>query len=645
MSYAGRYTHGLLSRNFGGINRDASIVNIGDNQAYDITNFDIGQRGTIKRRKGYTALSTVGDVASPLAIAFFAFPDTDNITRYFAVAYNVSGVLLGYEADSPSGPWTACGGSVVFTEESGYKYVGIPWKGKLYLVNGTDAPVVIEPGEDCQTLKAASLLPSPDRFNGVYTGSAPASTGGFQAYGISSITPVGESDILSFSPRVSAATYYNLDGVTGNRIDGVTRFFTLSWDAVPGVRAYGIYLYSSGLARYYKIDEVPYGTTTWIDTAFRAGLTDENGNLIFAETINSAYNTPDWESTGYPTGGLILGRGRGERLLLWRNDTIFGSAVADPLDWWTSGNAMVFAVTGDGDVEIVAGSNLFDYLMLFSKRQCWIFTGSGPSDISLEKTLAVGCAGPHAITQVGTDTYLMSQFGPTTFKRIMSGADVAAAHSWADKIKPVLFEETNINLWDQTFVYNDLQNSRVIWTMPKVGETTNGMSIVYQYDTESFTRYDSTAFVHPQVVNYNIYGLTDSTTTNSVVQIGVGNTDDGTPISATYKTCWFDHNSWEMTKRMTWVDVVASREGGDYTFSVQWDWDYQQYTSSAIICTETTTDGATIDTTSPLSTEHRIYTDGVGNAVQLIFTASSGDEVIEILGWRPDSRSKGLRKL
>ena len=655
MSYGGRYTTGLLSRNFGGINRDASIVNIGNNQAYSIVNWDIGQRGTIKRRSGWTRLTTVGRLSNPIAVAFFGYPDTEGVYHYAAIAYNLSGDLVMYEASDPAGPWTECGGGIIWTEDDPAKYVGIRWKGKLYIVNGADAPVVAQYGANCQTLKAASLLSRPTRLSGLITnlntniGTTP------NGYGVSAVTPRGETEIITFTGNINTggtAYYYNFSdiGTAPSNIDGVSSYVTLSWSPVVGAQRYGIYILNPGVSRvgysgltgYIKIDEVPYGINTWQDP----GVTGLPFGVKLETKINGSYNTPTaWEKIGgYPDGGCVLARGRDERLILWKKNVVYGSCVEDPLNWWSPGNAMVFTVSGEGDTTIVNGSTLSDYLMLFSKTQCWVFTGSSPSDISINKVLPVGCAGPHALVQAGTDTYLLSQFGPTSFKRIMAGADVSAAHGWADKVKPIMFDETNTDLWTRAWAYNDLKNSRIVWTLPKAGQTTNGMAVVYQYDTDSFTTYDSFGFTHVETVNYTHYGL-DENSSNGVCRIGYGNTDNGSAISAEYKTGWFDYGTWEMTKRMTWVDVIASRTGGDYTFEMAWDWDYGQYTATPVVCTQTTTDGDPIDTTSAMSTEHRIYTDGVGNAVQLIFTTSAGDQEIEILGWRPDQRSKGLRKL
>lgn len=655
MSYRGKYSTELMSRNFGGINRDASIVNIGNNQAYDITNWDIGQRGSIKRRAGWTQLSTIGDAASPLALALFAFQDGDAVTRYAAIAYNLSGEIVAYESDSPSGPWVACSGGVVFTVDDPVAYVGIPWKGKLYVVNGGDPPVSVEYGVSVQTLKNASRLVSPTRFTGLMTG-AVATTGNFQAYGMAAITPVGKTDVITWPTPVSAGPNWRTNNtIGGGGIDGVTTFFTMSWDAIPGATAYEIYVLASATTcrtsdgvqanAYVRIDTVPYGTTTWQDTMQTpAAAVDENGNYAYGQISNTAYNTPRWEDYGYPTGGMVWGRGRAERLLLWRGDTIYGSGVSDPLLWWASGDSIVFSVLGNGDVDIVAGASLFDYLVFFSQHQCWVFSGSGPQDITLDKNIQVGCVGPHALTQVGTDIHLFSQFGPTTFKRIISGADVSAAHAWGDRVKPIVFEETNSAQWSRVTAYSDIQNSRVVWILPKSSETRNGMAIVYQYDTDSFTKYDNFSFVHVVGVGFDHYGLTDAAT-NAVAQLHTGNTDNGTAIEATYRTGWFDRNSWQYTKRMSWVDVIASRENGAYSFSVSWDWDYGTYISDPVPCTQTSTDGAAVDTTSDMATQHRIYTDGLGNAVQLIFTTGAGDLDIEILGWTPDLRGKGLRRV
>lgn len=643
--YTGKSRGGLKSRNFGGIDNNTTIVNIADNAAYDIVNFDIAQKGSIRRRNGFTSTGvTIGRLANPHIYGVWSFPDLNGVTRFSAIAYNNSGSLKMHTASSITGTWAEVD-DAVYTENDDTKYQAIAWKGKLIIVNGTDAPTMLEYGVGNRTLKNLSYLNIPTRFAVLNTGVG-YGTGQPYHYGVCAKTPVGKTPVITVF--TGGASNTDIAGA-GTQLDGISRYFTVSWDPVPGSSGYEIYVYDvagsgtrgGGTNRYLKVADVNAGVYTWQDTA--GPYVTENGVVIEAQTVNGAYNTPLWETYGFPSGGCVVARDREERLLLWAGSTVYGSALGDPLNWWATGDAMVFAVAGDGEVEIVAGANLFDYLMLFSSKKCWVYTGAGSQSMALEKTIPVGCASKDSIIQVGTDMYLFSQFGPTSFNRIMSGADIKAAHGWADKVKNTLFDGSNVNRWNRICAYNDIPNSRVVWTLPSAGSSYNDIALAYGYDIDGWVRYDNYGFRSFVDHDYSQYALSDGEF-NALFQVNTGNTDDGTPITATYKTGWFDYETWDTQKRLVLVDVVASREGGAYTFEVSWSWDYDRMTGGPVACTETTTDGCAIQTTSVLSTEHQVFTDGIGHAVQLIFTTSAGDQVVEILGWRPDARAKGIRR-
>jgi hypothetical protein len=292
----------------------------------------------------------------------------------------------------------------------------------------------------------------------------------------------------------------------------------------------------------------------------------------------------------------------------------------------------------------VAGAALYDYLMLFSKRKCWVYTGAGSQTMSMVKSIAVGCVAQDSLVQVGADMYLFSQFGPTSFNRIMAGADIAAAHQWADKCKTDLFNGTNLTNWNRISAYNDIPNSRVVWSIPATSSATNTKALVYNYAVDAFYTYDNYGFISFQTDKYNIYGLKDSTVSNSVAKLNTGNFDYGANITAVYKTAWFDNLTWDTMKRLIKLDVIGSKENGNYSFDVSWSWDYDKMLGGPITCTQSTTDGCVIESTSPLSTEHQVFTNGIGNAVQMIFSTSAGDQQVEILGWRLDTRAKGIRR-
>lgn len=665
MGYEGRYVQAMKTANFGGIDKASSIVNIGENAAWDITNFDIGLDGAITRRKGYSSLSTIGDYAQPKAVGFWPFMDSDGTWRYGAIAKDASGVLRMYDSASPSGPWTQRG-TTSYTELDPQNFVGISWHGNLICVNGTDAPTMLTFGSACGTLKDLSLLDRP--VSGTFTTTATGTVAtGKNGYGVTAITPRGETIVREIYVAASGApswyhTAYDATGVTG--INGVDKYITLYWAPVASAEYYGIYLYYNTAGTSYanrdtyifpatspslvKIAQVPGNITSYVDGGSQIlnilGTTTPSFP-IYAPSSNTAYNTPaSWES-GYPTGGMVVARGRDERLFLWRGNTIWASALGDALWWFNlpgATDAFVFTLNGGIDNRIVAGANLNDYLIFWSKTDCFVFTGTSGGSIDLVKIIPVGCVSPHSVQIIGTDIYLWSQFGPTSFKRILSGADIAVNQKWNNRIKPILDTSTNKDQWERIASYADIIKNRVVWSVPATGASVNSIGIVYQYDVDGFTKYDNWGFHHAYSVNYNVFALRDATT-NSICQLHITNQDAGVNINASYYTSWFDWGTWEMRKRIVWTDLLADRQNGSYSFSFSWSFDYDRFVGDPIVCTETTTDGSTIDTTSGKVTHHKAPVYGIGNAIQLRFTATGGDEVVKLVGWRPDARNRGVR--
>lgn len=650
MAYAGRFVQQMETRNFGGINANATLVNIGENQAQDITNWDIGRDGAIVRRKGFTLLSSPGRAVNPLAVFYYPFQDSAGTFRHAVVAYNNSDQLSLFEAASPSGPWTERGTNL-FTVTDPSRYIGVSWRGALYIFNGTDAPVRHVYGQSSSTLENASKLLDPASLTVARTG-AFSVPGGTYGYGVAAITPRGKTKTAVDDTKGSN----NSNLTTADFVAG-SNFYTLAWSPVADASGYEIYVrYDntaaaatrlSGLSpapptgSWVRIAQVDSQTTSYVDNGASV-----SGSPVYCNTVNNAFNTPnDWNVNGPPKGAIVIAKGQDERMLAWRGSDIWCSTLSDGLNWLVNGDAFSFPVTGGTNTQIKAAAALYDYFILWTTTDSYVYSGASGATIQLEKIIPVGCAAHNSVVRVGPDIYLWSQYGPTTFQRILSGADIQAASRFNENIYPIIRDQISRTQWGRIHGYNDIANNRVVWCVPGSGSSVNTIAIVYQYDAGGFTKYDNWAFTHAYALpdTFAIYGIKDNTTTSSVFQLATTNQDNGTNITATYKTGFFDWRTWAPRKRLVWCDVLASRADGNYSFSLSWNYDYGRVVSSAISCTQTTTDGSTIQTTSSDVTHHRIYTTGIGNAVQLVFTASGGNEVVKLIGWRPDAREKGLR--
>lgn len=651
-SYPGKYVQQIDTRNFGGINRNATLVNIGQNQARDITNWDIGLDGAITRRKGFTTVATI-DGGPTLAIFYYPFQDTDGTFRHCVVAYENATTISLYDAPAASGPYTLRG-SGLFTETDPSKYIGVSWRSALYIFNGTDKPIYHTYQGTAKTLEAASQIANNTGIIITTTG-VPYSIAAFHGYGVAAYTPRGRVIATSAGPKDGVGNHLG-NGTAANFVAG-SRYVTIDWDPVVDAYGYEIYIYYiTGESRYsvsvgpapasgswVRMAIVTADSLSFVDTGFTidVGAT----SVVYAPSTNTTANTPtDWNNNGQPQGGIVISKGQDERMMVWRKNTVWASALINGKDWFESGDAFTFPVSGGVNTNIKGAASLFEYTVFFSATDAYIYTGASISTMQMQKIIPVGCVAHNSIVRVGTDLALWSQYGPTTFQRILSGADIAASSGFNDNIKPIIFEETNLSAWGHIHGHFDIPKNRIVWAVPGTEQTKNNMAIVYQYDTKSFTKYDNWHFIHSYVTpgTTDIYSVFDAST-GGIAKLNTTNLDDGATITATYSSGYFDWGTWVMKKRMIWCDVLASTYDGAYSFNFSWNWDYGQIAGTPIPCTESTTDGSTIETTSSEVSVHRCYTNGIGNAVQLVFTSTGGDQSIKILGWRPEVRSKGIR--
>lgn len=655
-NYAGRFVQQMWTKNFGGIDSKATILNIKDNEAADITNFNIGIDGSITRRDGYTAVAFTGFTVAPTEILYWApFYDEDGFKHYLMIGTgtDADGVSHNvWDSDLPEGPYTGRG-TVTFTLgiADAYKFIVANWKGSVIVGNGTDAPVYYKYGETATTLKEASKIKDPTALVVVKVGAGPLSD--IYSYAVSAYTPRGETRTASFC-----------GGVNPTAPISASNYALLSWEPVLGASGYRIYWLSTDAAKYTSrgFDGAGPGANTWVQIAELPNTTLSYGDDAVAigsafmfnggkgwyspQTISAAYRMPsDWEDHGYPHGFTVIARGRDERLMSWRGQYVWVSAQSVPIDFMAEGDSFVFNIDGGLDRDITSISTLYDYTLVFTKSQCFIYTGSSADTITLEKMIGRGCTSHKSVVSIEGDLYFWSDYGPTSFKRIMAGADISSSTDFNKRIQNLIFDSTNPEYWNRICCFRFIPDNRVVWAVPAVGETLNSIGIVFQFDVNAWSKYDNWRFQHCLVDdNYTVYGVSEASGgTNYLAEIYYGTSDNGTAIEASYKTGWFDMRSWETRKRLVWSDVVVDRAVGNYTFQTKWAWDYDREISSPITCTETTTDGSTIESTSSNASVHRVFADGIGNAFQLVFTTSSSTP-LKILGWRPEIRGRGVRQ-
>jgi len=622
----------LISKLFGGINANSTALNIGDTEAASIVNWDIGRDGAITRRNGSALLATLG---TPMChIGKF------NATNGSEVFVAVANAKVWRSTDATT--WTDVTGSVSITATSGF--VGCAYKNKYFVCNGTDAPFYVASTGDAATVESDSILDPPPPPVATRVGVAASAYN--VLYCVTAVTPRGETYASGVSADVGAPN-------TGGHIDwSPTNYGLVSWVPVPGASRHRIYCCKPAGGDQSRVNgfiaqgawglvgEVD-GTTAVYQDSDPNFILNASNLPIYVPTVNTAYLTPnDWNLNGQPYGMIPIARGRDERMLAWRGDTIWASGLADPFNWLTPNDAFIWTVQGGRDNRISGIGNLFDYTLVFTRTDAFLYSGASAGTISLEKVVPTGCASHNSIVPAGDDLYFWSQYGPTSMQRIVSGADIKNTTNFNDKIQPLFFA-TAQGQWDKICAYTMPIGNRVVYWVPGAGQTSNTVGYVYQYDIGAWTSYDTWTPVSVVVAaTGEVYaGFSDG----KVYQLHTGYTDNNSAITAVYTTGNMDLNNWEPRKRIPWVDVVADRTSGNYQFSVEWNFDMGRQSAGPVQCTANTTDGNQVTYTSSTTTQHRVFTTGIGNTIQLVFTADSVGQNVKIIGYGTEARPLGKR--
>jgi len=607
MAYAGRTNQEPEILNMGGLNLKATQVNIKDGEAQDIDNVDIDLSGALTVRKGYESLSSISGT-----VEYFNNYFTSEGQEVFVAIVSHK----FYESTSINGPWTDRTGSMVLT--------GTTWQGSycansFIFSNGVEQPMISRYGWDLQSLEYASLVIPPTAVTATPVGGGIGAT---YYYVVTSISGRGES---LASEVVSVANSGTLSTSMYNQ---------LSWTASDGAQSYYIYRYETGTYNFL------YETTSssYSDQGAVSSLT------VHPPSVTTAYNTPnDWNANGSPEGFAVLSRGRNQHLMAWRKSNIWVAAYGSYSDWFTVNDAFAFQVQGGEDNSVKAVVTLYDFTVFFSATNTFVYTGSSAADITQNKILHTGCVSPYSIVLVGDDIYIWTQFGPTTLSRILQGADIQLV-PMSVKVAPLVFDQTNRTNWSLIAGWHDIRSQRVCWAYPNSGSDSNDGVLLFNYSVPqpdgskgAWTKYSDWNVVNAILSSStsNVYGALSSGT---IAHLHTSDTDNGTEISWSYKSAWFDLRTW-IKKRLLWLDLLMDSTY-DYLVNVKLSWEFNRIGwNETHVVNNSATDNYDIQTMGDLN-QHRVYVAGNARYFQFVF---SGVGPAKIVGFRPDARIKGVR--
>jgi hypothetical protein len=499
-----------------------------------------------------------------------------------------------------------------------------------------DAPVVFIPGENVKTLKDASLVPPPTNLTVEVTLGA----GVYYKYAVTSTTPRGESIISTPAEAFNGPTV--LDD---------THFNTLFWVPQSGAYSQKVYRWNGSIGKYELLATLVGTATGYVDNGGDTPEPTEN-----PPTTSGSYNTPaDWDENGQPEGVYVISRGKNQRMMAWRKSFVWVSALNNIYDWYTSQDAFGFWNLGGFDNNITAVTTLYDYTVIFSNTNSFVYTGSSYADWSLSKVMNTGCPSYYAIVYVGDVGYIWSQFGPTTIERILSGQDVSTLNL-SQNISNLVYERTNVTEWHKVRAWHDIREQRVCFAVPGLNQTRNTMVLAFNYQTKGWTKFaawDIENVVMDPVKQVNYASLNG----NRIVLLHVGFTDAGTAIDNSFLTIFHDVRTWNR-KRVCWVDVMMDAKL-PYQLDVSLVRDFYDTTTPMETFhlafdgnTAATTDGEAIVQRNQLVNIHRFPTMGYGQYYALLFrdvgnitpySPTPDVAPARVLGYRMDFRVHGVR--
>lgn len=605
--FEGRSVQGVENRIFGGINELASIINLKQGYALDMLDFEVDATQTIRRRDGY---ELVHDFGAPLNYIGSFFSEY-GVQVYVAVSNNKF-----YEAPALSGPWVDRTNGVTLSDVPG-PWIGCDLGGRFVLTNGTDEVVTFKSGLPLKTLKEASILDSPAGTTVTVTG---AVGGPSLTYGVTAITARGETPIAFYGVVVNGPNPLNS-----------TNYCTIQWNLVPGAQGYRIYKRVTNVDTY--LGAVGALTNSYTDTGQATGLD-------VAPTVNRAYNTPLAWDTQPPAGFITVARGRAQRALAFGRGHFWCSALSDLLNWLQPNDAFDYPIYGGRNNDIVAAAPLYDYTLLCSRTNIFVYTGSTYQDFVIDKILNVGCVSHHSMVPSGDNLYFWSEFGPNSLSRVMAGQDIQSNIGMNDAIQTTVHQLSNKDQWPKIIAWNHVGTGRIAWAYPEGTASTLSKAVLYTYSGSAAWSRHTTPNIIGSVtdINRNVYlGSADG----KIYLAYSGNTDNGAVITGTYETGWYDVQSF-LNRQIVHLDVIMDATVGDYNIQVEVLFDFNS-TGSVHQLDQNSTDGVTLVDRTLYANVHRLYVKGFGRYFKFKFTVTNSPNPPRVLGWRPEMYSKGIR--
>lgn len=292
------------------------------------------------------------------------------------------------------------------------------------------------------------------------------------------------------------------------------------------------------------VGEIDHATTTFSDN-----VQDVDRDLLKASPLSYSDTLPKF------------------RYLCWNMDVLFaGGSDTYPTRVYFTRPGMPWGMdqyieVGSGhDTDRVTGLASFrGLLVIFKERSIWVLAGNSKSTFSLEKVVpGKGCRSHHSI--VATDDALCF-LGEDGFYA-WNGSACTRIGAAVDPIGPEIRSRNVARDRYCTGVYDPTLGA-IIWAYSPGGATANSKALVFF--TENAKRFQTESWAIWELGNVSfIARVTDDDTKALVTAIGsatgkvfelTGSTDDGSPITTTWRSMEIDADAPELEK--AWGEITV----------------------------------------------------------------------------------------
>lgn len=258
------------------------------------------------------------------------------------------------------------------------------------------------------------------------------------------------------------------------------------------------------------------------------------------------------------------------RLFIASGSGLYYSALGNPNDWTTMGDAGSIVNFHNDSSPILALENYGEFLAIYKKKGIYVLSGSAPSDFVIKPVADNGCISPWAVGTVNNNQYFFNGESITTLN-FNSLGQITIADDISIKIKSI-FSELNTSKFSEAICI-PYQSKNQIWYYFS-SETSENLDICYIYDYfhKSWFKRVGLPVTCGTSIDEKIY---TGTPDGKILLEDTEDSFDGEAIEAWWFSPWFTFGVPDSSKEILSFNVWLY-QNQKYPFDVVYSMDYSQ---------------------------------------------------------------------